>query len=147
MTKQDSKQDRPAVPATRPEAVTAKVADAYASARDRAASVAHGAASGIEGNPLAAILSGIALGAAAGALLPRSDREKALLAPLGERLAEAVRAAIAAGRSAGLEALDGSGLSIDSLREQVARLVSQAGQAAGTAGLAAFNAAKDGVRK
>lgn len=121
------------------QAVSTKVHDALDAARDKAS----GAAGLLESNPLAALLGGIALGAAAGALIPRSNREKALLAPLGERLADAVRAALAAGREAGTQALDESGLSADGLRDQVSALFQQATSAAGAAGTAAFAAARE----
>src|ERR1700743_2014351 len=45
-----------------------KPPEAYSSARGRAAE-------GFENNPLAALLGGIAIGAAIGALLPRTERE------------------------------------------------------------------------
>ena len=79
-------------------------------------------------HPLAALLGGIALGAAAGALMPRSDREKALLAPLGDKLAAAASAAIAAGREAGADALRGTALDKDALRNHTQPLASLSGK-------------------
>ena len=127
---------------SRQEVVTGKVADAYEAARDQVAHVAETTVSALESNPVAALLAGIALGAAAGALLPRSERERALLAPLGEKLAAAGTAALAAGRDAGADALKGSALDKDALRDQVSGLVGQALKAAGAAGTAAFQAAR-----
>lgn len=125
------------------EGMTAKVAHAYDAAREGASSAMRETASGIETNPIAALLGGLALGAAAGVLIARSEREKALLAPLGERLADAARAAIAAGRSAGADALDDAGLNLDNVRQQATKLVEQATKAASAAGSAAFAAARD----
>ena len=127
--------------------VLAKVSDAYAAAVDKASATTRDAIDGLQANPLAALLGGLALGAAAGALLGRSEKEKALLAPLGEKIATAAQAAIAAGREAGQQAIAGGGLTTDALREQVSKLVSQATSAAGAAGTAAFTAASDTVRR
>ena len=122
--------------------VTQKVANAYAVARDRASAATQGAIEGIEGNPLIALLAGLALGAAAGAVLPRGDREKALLSPLGSRIGDAATAALAAGREAGLQALNEESLSIDGLREQAAKLFGALTKVAGTAATEGLAAAK-----
>ncbi|HWI85868.1 MAG TPA: hypothetical protein VNT42_06025 [Sphingomonas sp.] len=119
--------------------ISDRVAAAYAAAREKTA----GAGETLEANPLAALLGGIAIGAIAGALLPRAEKEKDLLAPLGEKIGEAARAALAAGRSAGSGALDEAGLSTDQIRAQVSKLVEQALKAAGAAGNAALQAARE----
>lgn len=116
-----------------------RVAAAYAAAREKTA----GAGQTLEANPLSALLGGIAIGAIAGALIPRLEKEKELLAPLGAKIGEAARAALEAGRSAGTGALDEAGLSSDQLRSQVSKLVEQALKAAGTAGTAAIQAARE----
>ena len=130
-----------------PETVSDKISTAYADAREKASSALSGGLTQIEGNPLAALLGGLVLGAVAGALLPRSDREKDLLAPLGERVGEAARAALAAGRSAGQGALAESGFNMDNAREQARRLFDQLGSTAGRAGFAALQAARDSTRR
>lgn len=122
--------------------VTQKVASAYAVAREKAAAATNGAIEGLEGNPLIALLAGLALGAAAGAVLPRGDREKALLAPLGARIGDAAAAAIEAGREAGSKALDEQGLSVDALREQAAKLFGSLTEVAGAAAGEALAAGK-----
>ena len=119
--------------------VSDRVAAAYAAAREKTGQ----AGEKIEANPLAALLGGIAIGAIAGALIPRLAKEKELLAPLGERIGEAARAALDAGRSAGTEALEDAGLSSDQIRAQVSKLVEQALKAAGEAGTAAVEAARE----
>jgi hypothetical protein len=142
MTTQDPKAE-----ATGYERVTEKVAAAYSAARDRAGDTAKGAAARIEANPALALLGGLAIGAIAGGLLPRSDRERALLAPLGERIGEAARAALAAGRDTGKQSLADAGIGTDQLREQVNTLVEQALAAAREAGIAAIGAARDTAAK
>jgi hypothetical protein len=121
--------------------VSERVAAAYAAARERTA----GAGQSLEGSPLAAMLGGIAIGAIAGALLPRIEKERELLGPLGAKIGDAARAALDAGKSAGGDALDEAGLTSDQLREQVSKLVENALKAAGTAGTAALKAARESV--
>ena len=128
------------------EGVSAKVQHAYAAALDGASDAVKGAASGIEANPVAALLGGLALGAAAGVLIARGDREKALLAPLGDKLNGAARAALEAGRAAGRDAVSDAGLDLDGLRDQAAKLFGQAREAATTVGTAAFSAARDELK-
>ena len=119
--------------------ISDRVASAYAAAREKGA----GAGQALESNPLAALLGGIAIGAIAGALLPRLEKEKALLAPLGQKIGDAARAALEAGRTAGTDALNDAGLSSDQIRSQVSKLVEDALKAAGTAGTAALEAARE----
>jgi len=123
--------------------VSDRVAAAYAAAREKTA----GAGEKLEANPLAALLGGIAIGAIAGALLPRLEKEKELLAPLGAKIGDATRAALDAGKSAGVDALDEAGLSSDQIRAQVSKLVEQALKAASTAGNAAIEAARESANR
>lgn len=145
MSKPAGKSFRDEAP-SKQELVATKVTGAYSTAVDKASSTTREVLSTVEANPLVALLGGLALGAAAGALLPRGDKEKALLAPLGEKLATAASAAIAAGREAGTQAFQDSGFSADGLREQVTKLVGQAGEAASAVGTAAFAAGRDSVK-
>lgn len=140
-----SKQHEDPAP-SRQDLIGAKVTGAYAVAVDRASSTTKDVIASVEGNPLVALLGGLALGAAIGSLIGRSDKEKAMLAPLGEKIADAASAAIAAGREAGVKAYEDSGFSAEGLREQVAKLVGQATDAAGTVGTAAFEAAREKVQ-
>jgi len=137
--------DEPDAPASRQDLVRAKVSGAYATAVDKASTTTRDVIAAAEGNPIALLLGGLALGAAAGTLLPRSAKEKALLAPLGEKIAGAAEAALDAGREAGSKALADNDLSTDALREQVSKLVGQATQAAGAVGTAAVEAARKSV--
>ncbi|UAK23884.1 hypothetical protein [Sphingomonas nostoxanthinifaciens] len=125
------------------EKVSDSVTTAYARARDVASDAASTTVSGIEGNPLAALIGGLVIGAAAGALIPRSAREKQLLDPVGARIGDAARAGLDAGKTAGLASLTEAGLSADNLRAQAAKLVGQVLDAASTAGSAALDAARE----
>ena len=123
--------------------VSERVAAAYAAAREKTGQ----AGETLEANPLAALLGGIAIGAIAGALIPRLAKEKELLAPLGEKIGEAARAALDAGKSAGAGALEEAGLSSDQIRAQVSKLVEQALKAANEAGTAAIGAARESATR
>jgi hypothetical protein len=142
MTTQDKKPEP-----TGYDRVTEKVTAAYSAARERAGETVHGAAARIEANPAVALLGGLAIGAIAGGLLPRGTRERELLAPIGERIGEAARAALAAGRDTGKQSFADAGIGTDQLREQVNKLVEQALAAARDAGLAAVGAARDAAGK
>ena len=123
--------------------VSDRVAAAYTAAREQAGK----AGEKLESNPLAALIGGIAIGAIAGALIPRLAKEKELLAPLGEKIGEAARAALQAGKSAGAEALEDAGLTTDQVRAQVSKLVEQALEAASEAGTAAVEAARESAAR
>ena len=99
-------------------AASAKAADAYQSAKDRT-STAYAAAREAAGNvgqrtaeridtaPMAAVVGGLALGAIAGALLPRTEREEKLLGPTGRKITDGARQAVNAAKDASREQLDG----------------------------------------
>ena len=57
------------------EAARDAAGDAYGSARESLAAAGEKAASGIDANPMIALAGGLALGAIAGVLLPRTRRE------------------------------------------------------------------------
>jgi hypothetical protein len=119
-----------------------KAADAYATSKTSAREAAHRAADGIEANPLAIVAGGIAIGALAGALLPRSAKEKELLAPLGKRLADTARQALVAAKDAGRQQLDESGLTRDAAKDRGRELLDGVVKALSSAGTAAAQSAK-----
>jgi hypothetical protein len=119
----------------------------YARAKDSAADAARRASEGIEANPLAVVAGGLAVGAIAGALLPRSAKEKELLAPVGKRLGDTARQAFAAAREAGTQELDGAGLTPSAARDRGKELLGGLGKAFASAGAAAAQAAKQGQAK
>lgn len=86
--------------------------------RDSASSAAQKASDAIETNPLAVLAGGLALGVLVGALLPRSQKESDLLAPLGQRLRDGVTAAFDAARDAGKSEMEEQGLTRDAARDQ-----------------------------
>lgn len=94
----------------------------------------------LESNPLGILVGGLAVGALAGALLPRSAREKELLAPVGKRLSETVVAATAAAKAAGQSELGELGLTKDNARGQARGLLDGIVKALSTAGTAGAKA-------
>lgn len=86
----------------------------------------------IENNPLALVAGGVALGVVIGALLPRLNKEKELLAPVGKRIAEGASAAAAAARDAGKAEIDALLPQRDVAKDQIGKIIGSA-----------FTAAKD----
>jgi len=76
---------------------------AYEAARDRSRATAEQVTTQMAVYPVAAVLGGMALGALAAFLLPRTEREDRLLGKTGHRLAGAARDAARTGLDAGRE--------------------------------------------
>ena len=89
------------------QAARERTASAYTAARQTAASAGRRTADGIDGNPMAALVGGLALGAIVGALFPVTRGERRLLGDVGRRINDTARDAAAAARDAGKERLDG----------------------------------------
>ncbi|UZK70126.1 hypothetical protein OKW76_03475 [Sphingomonas sp. S1-29] len=83
------------------------VVHAYDTTRKTTGDAVHQAVDGIESNPLAALVGGIAVGVAIGALLPRTQAEARHLGPIGKRLNESASAAVRAARDQGKQELSG----------------------------------------
>jgi len=97
----------------------------------------------MEANPLAVLAGGAAVGLLAGLAIPRTEREAALLGPVGKRMTAAATAAAAAARDTGLAELEAHGISGKAAKAQVNRLFEGVVDAAGTAGQAAASAAAE----
>lgn len=110
--------------------VRARATSRIEDARDAVSDAADRAIDAIEANPLAVLVGGIAVGAVAGALIPRSEREKAALAPIGKRIAEGATAAIAAAKATGKEQLSASVMSKDAAKEGARKVFESALSAA-----------------
>ncbi|MEA3051305.1 MAG: hypothetical protein QOG72_208 [Sphingomonadales bacterium] len=127
------------------ESARERTASAYAAARERAGSAYETAgrrtSEGIDSNPVAAVVGGLAIGAIVAALLPRTRREDELLGDVGRRINDGAREATRAARESGRAQLDELGLSRDGLRSKldeftdraVGAVKSSAGAAAGAA--------------
>lgn len=107
------------------------VSAAYDATREKASEVKRRTADGIDENPLVALVGGIALGAVAAAVLPRTRREIEALGPIGTKLNGAAREAVDKVRSAGKEKIGELGL--DRAKDTVRKLVDDAYGAASDA--------------
>lgn len=106
-------------------AAAGKISDA----RDAASEYAHRAAEVVESNPVAVVAGGLVAGIVAGALIPRSDREREALAPLGKKIADGAQAAVQAARETGKAQLTASLLSPDAAKESARAVFDSAVQA------------------
>ena len=88
-------------------------------------------------NPLAVLAGGLAVGVVAGALIPRSERERSALDPIGRRLSEGAAAALAATKETGKERLTASLFSKDVAQESAQKIIHSAVTAAKEAGSSA----------
>ena len=118
-----------------------KAAAALHTSKDKAGELAHKTARTIESNPLGILVGGLVVGVIAGALIPRSAREKELLTPLGKKLGETVRQATQAARETGLRELEDAGLTKDAAKNRAKSLFDDVVKAASNAGSAAAKAA------
>ena len=105
------------------ESARERTAAAYATARERAGSAYETAgrktSEGIDSNPVAAVVGGLAIGAIVAALLPRTSREDELLGSVGRKINDSAREAARAAREAGKGQLDELGLSRDGIRSKL----------------------------
>lgn len=90
----------------------------------------------VDQNPLALLVGGVAVGLLIGAMLPRTQREREVIGPLGKRLTDSAAAAAKAARDAGREELDALLPDRDTTRDRLTQVV---GSVAG--------AARDAVRQ
>lgn len=120
-----------------------RAAKAAETSRRNAETAARKTAETVKTNPLAAVLGGIAIGAIAAALLPKTGREDEILGKVGKKARSAAKGAAQAARDVGKEQLDTLGVNADAAKSQLRDLVSKVGQAAG----AATGAAADTLRK
>ncbi|MFM7027329.1 MAG: hypothetical protein ACKOXK_01455 [Chakrabartia sp.] len=119
------------------EASRAKVRQGAAATRDTARAARQKAAQGLEGNPLAALAGGLAIGAIIAAFLPRTQREKKMLGPVSRSVKSTAKTAAKVAGNVAKAELVALGVSGDAARKQVRDLAGKIGKAATTAGKAA----------
>ncbi len=117
--------------------VRARADAALSATRDATRDLADRASRSVDAAPLAVLAGGIAVGAIAGLLLPRTEQEAQLLGPIGRKLNEGAATAARAARDAGKAELAAAGLSRVGANEQVGKLLESVGKAARSAGEAA----------
>lgn len=115
---------------------------AYGSARENASYARQRTADGIDANPAAALIGGLALGALIGAILPKTRREEELFGEYGRRINDRAREAALAARDAGTSKLDELGFNRETARQKLDELSSSAGEAARSSASAAKQSLK-----
>jgi ElaB/YqjD/DUF883 family membrane-anchored ribosome-binding protein len=88
------------------EAARERTQSAYEAARSRASDVTRQAQDQLAIYPVAAVIGGFAVGALLAAVLPRTERERALLGETGRKITGAAREAAQRGIDAGKEQLE-----------------------------------------
>ena len=78
----------------------------------------------LAGNPAALLAGGVAIGVVVGMLLPRLNREREALAPVGRKLAERATAAVQAVKETGREEIESLLPGRDVAKERVSALFS-----------------------
>jgi hypothetical protein len=128
------------------ESAREKTAAAYATARERAGTVYETAgrktSQGIDSNPVAAVVGGLAVGAIVAALLPRTSREEELLGGIGRKITDTARDAANAAKEAGRGQLDELGLSRDGIQSKLNQFTDRAVGAVKTSAGAAADATR-----
>ena len=117
-----------------------KADHAYASAHANARAAKDKTAQKVQENPLAFLIGGIAVGALAGALLPRTERETKALGNAGKKISETATGAAKAAKEAGQHKLDALGINKDAAKSQISQIISSVVSAVEEAGSAAKNA-------
>ena len=103
-----------------------KTSSAYQAAREAAGDAYETARTagrrtveGVESNPMAAVVGGLALGVIAGALLPKTRQEEKVLGTAGKKVADTARQAVQAAKDAGRQQIDELGLSKDGIQRRL----------------------------
>jgi ElaB/YqjD/DUF883 family membrane-anchored ribosome-binding protein len=121
-----------------------RTSSAYGTARERAASATRKTAEQVDSNPGAALIGGLALGALAAVLLPKSRKEEELLGDYSRQLNDKAKQAAQAAKEAGRSKLDELGFNKDTAKQKLSEVASQAKEAAKTSASAAAQAVKSG---
>ncbi|WP_260599229.1 hypothetical protein [Sphingomonas endolithica] len=137
-TQSDTQGKAPAAPKGTVDKTLAAANKALDRTLDGARDAADRTAQVIDANPLPVLVGGLALGALAGALLPRSQREVQMLAPVGVKLRTTATGALHNAKQTGLAELGALGLSRGAMSDQAGKLVGGVLTALVTAGTAAI---------
>jgi hypothetical protein len=114
-----------------------KAIHAKDAAKDSAGKAAKQAVETVESNPIVALVGGLAIGAIAAALLPRTAREDKTLGGIGTTVRNTASNAVKAAKTAGMGQLDTLGITTGAAKDQFRDIVKKIGQAAATASSAA----------
>ena len=126
------------------QAARERAGSAYQAVGQTARAATERTAAGIETNPMAAVVGGLALGLLAGAVLPKTKREQALLGGIGGKIHDTAREAARAAKDAGREQNEELGLSRDAVQRRLGEFTDKAvGAVKTSAGAAAGKVSGD----
>jgi hypothetical protein len=125
------------------EKAKSKADDTLRTVKAKAGDATQKTAEGLEHSPLIAVIGGLALGAIAAALLPKSGREDEILGKTGDRIRTTATNAAKAARETAKEQLDTLGVSTGAAKDQLRGLVDKISKAANSA----TEAAAEAIRK
>jgi len=103
-----------------------RASDLASSARDTASTARQKTADGVDANPVAALIGGLALGALAAAVLPRTRKEDEMLGGIGEKINDSARTAAQAAKEAGRGKLDELGINKDAAMDKAKEFAASA---------------------
>lgn len=103
-----------------------RASDLATSARETAAVARQKTSDGIDASPVAALIGGLALGALAAAVLPRTRKEDEMLGGIGEKINDSARTAAQAAKEAGRDKLDELGINKDAAMDKAKELAQSA---------------------
>lgn len=119
-----------------------KASEAISVTKNTAQSATEKTVQSVEKNPLAALIGGLAIGAIAAALLPRTEREDNAVGSVGTKLRDTASNAVKSARASGIERLDALGVNPDAAKDQFRGLVDKIAKAATSAAEAAGDSLK-----
>lgn len=99
-----------------------KATELLGSAKHSATQARQRTADGIDASPVAALIGGLALGALAAAVLPRTRKEDELFGDIGGRINDTARGAAQAAKDAGRDKLDELGINKDAALDKAKEL-------------------------
>ena len=112
------------------------------SARDTATVARQKTSDGIDASPVAALIGGLALGALAAAVLPRTRKEDEMLGGIGEKINDSARTAAQAAKEAGRDKLDELGINKDAALDKAKELAASASSVVKESATAAASSVK-----
>lgn len=115
------------------DAARERTRSAYGTVRESAGTARRRTGEGIESNPVAALVGGLALGGLLAAILPKTQREEELFGDYGRRINDRARDAARAAKDAGQSKLEELGYTKETAREKLESLKSDASEIARTA--------------
>lgn len=121
-----------------------RAGDLLVSARDTAEQARQKTADGIDASPVAALIGGLALGALAAAVLPRTRKEDELLGNIGGKINDSARNAAQAAKDAGRDKLEELGINKDAAIDKARELAQSAAGVVKESATAAASSVKGG---